>query len=137
MCSSFSVHSISALDGKCFYRNDGWWTYEFCYKSHIKQMRIDPHLDKVVEERVVGVYSPWSPFELHHNPDRMDHTDNLHEVGPAWTTALTTGVCLSSWLSLYIHTKYTRTRLQFTVTGRSVNLEVGGTHVIGSVRKLR
>lgn len=54
-------------------------------------MRIDPNSNKVTEEYTIGLHSPAAPFELHHNPDRLDHTDILNEVGPAWTTSLTTG----------------------------------------------
>uniref|UniRef100_A0A7S1HI88 MRH domain-containing protein n=1 Tax=Hemiselmis andersenii TaxID=464988 RepID=A0A7S1HI88_HEMAN len=81
--------ALRALEGKCFYRNDGWWTYEFCYQSHVRQMHIDPNSNKVVQQHTLGVYSPTAPFELHHQPDRLDHTDNLDTEGPAWTTSLT------------------------------------------------
>jgi len=80
----------SVLDGKCFYRNVGWWTYELCPMSHVKQMHIDPNSNKVVEEVLIGSYSAAAPYELHHNPDRLDHTSQLANVGPAYTTGLTT-----------------------------------------------
>ncbi|CAI6009499.1 unnamed protein product, partial [Closterium sp. NIES-65] len=33
---------LGAMKGlPCFYRQDGWWTYEFCYKKHIRQMHIE------------------------------------------------------------------------------------------------
>jgi len=82
--------ALGMLKGKCFYRNDGWWTYEFCYQSHVRQIRIDPNSNKIVQEYTLGVYSPAAPFEVHHRPDRLDHTEDLHEEGPAWTTSLTT-----------------------------------------------
>jgi hypothetical protein len=85
----------SAIEGKCFYRKDWWWTYEFCYKSHVKQYRVDPNSNKIVEEHIIGRYNSSMPFELHHSPDRMDHTNRLDEEGPAWTTSLNTGMVFS------------------------------------------
>ena len=31
------------LEGKCFYRQGVYWTYEFCYRSHVRQFRADPN----------------------------------------------------------------------------------------------
>ena len=28
---------LAGLAGTCFYRVEGWWTYEFCYEKHLKQ----------------------------------------------------------------------------------------------------
>ncbi|EKX32128.1 hypothetical protein GUITHDRAFT_148825 [Guillardia theta CCMP2712] len=28
---------LVGLSGTCFYRVEGWWTYEFCYQKHLKQ----------------------------------------------------------------------------------------------------
>ncbi|GJQ08884.1 hypothetical protein GpartN1_g675.t1 [Galdieria partita] len=33
---------ISQFNGTCFYRNDGWWTYEFCIGKHVKQFHLNP-----------------------------------------------------------------------------------------------
>ncbi|GJP47106.1 hypothetical protein CLOM_g6341 [Closterium sp. NIES-68] len=43
----------------CFYRQDGWWTYEFCYKKHIRQMHIEQQdgENKVTMDFVLGRYS--------------------------------------------------------------------------------
>ena len=28
---------LSALDSVCLYRMEDWWTYELCYKKHVRQ----------------------------------------------------------------------------------------------------
>jgi len=33
---------ISQFNGTCFYRNEGWWTYEFCVGKHVKQYHLNP-----------------------------------------------------------------------------------------------
>ncbi|EME31641.1 uncharacterized protein Gasu_10270 [Galdieria sulphuraria] len=33
---------MSQFNGTCFYRNDGWWTYEFCVGKHVKQYHLNP-----------------------------------------------------------------------------------------------
>jgi len=82
--------ALESLTGKCFYRVDGIWTFEFCYKSHIKQMRIDPNGNRLLDEILLGVYSESTPFELLTAPDRLDHTQNLDDEGPAWTSSIMT-----------------------------------------------
>lgn len=82
--------ALESLEGKCFYRVVELWTYEFCYKSHVKQMRIDPNGNRVLDEIVIGRYNSSTPFELLTAPDRLDHTQYLDEEGPAWTTSVVT-----------------------------------------------
>jgi hypothetical protein len=82
--------ALRSLEGKCFYRVAGVWTYEFCYKSHVKQMRIDPNGNRLLEEILLGVYNESMPFELLTAPDRLDHTQHLDQDGPAWTTSVMT-----------------------------------------------
>ncbi|CAI5527297.1 unnamed protein product [Closterium sp. Naga37s-1] len=51
---------LDAMKGlPCFYRQDGWWTYEFCYKKHIRQMHIEQQdgENKVTMDFVLGRYS--------------------------------------------------------------------------------
>eukprot|EP00960_Hanusia_phi_P023366 689707-Hanusia_phi.AAC.4 len=79
---------LRLLEGKCFYRVDSYWTYEFCYKSHVKQMRINPHSKKVEEERIVGRFNASMPFEVHTSPERLYDVESIEDDGPAWTTSL-------------------------------------------------
>ncbi|XP_042382200.1 protein OS-9 homolog [Zingiber officinale] len=39
---------------RCFYRFEGWWTYEFCSHKHVKQLHIED--EKAVEEFVLGKF---------------------------------------------------------------------------------
>ena len=32
---------LSMLDSLCFYRIEEWWTYELCYKKHVRQFHKD------------------------------------------------------------------------------------------------
>ena len=33
-------HLLAPLEGSCFRRVDGWWTYEFCHGKYLRQMHI-------------------------------------------------------------------------------------------------
>eukprot|EP00218_Dolichomastix_sp_CCMP3274_P013920 CAMPEP_0170149818 /NCGR_PEP_ID=MMETSP0033_2-20121228/44262_1 /TAXON_ID=195969 /ORGANISM="Dolichomastix tenuilepis, Strain CCMP3274" /LENGTH=239 /DNA_ID=CAMNT_0010386803 /DNA_START=8 /DNA_END=724 /DNA_ORIENTATION=- len=46
---------LEALGTTCFYRVEGWWTYELCYKKHVRQFHQEQ--DKVVSEYVLGQFS--------------------------------------------------------------------------------
>lgn len=41
-------------DKGCFYRHEGWWSYEFCHLKHLKQVHTED--DKVVQEFFLGVF---------------------------------------------------------------------------------
>jgi hypothetical protein len=41
----------------------GWWTYEFCYKSHVRQFHMDMNSKKITEEHIIGYYNASTPFE--------------------------------------------------------------------------
>ncbi|XP_071724435.1 protein OS-9 homolog [Rutidosis leptorrhynchoides] len=45
---------LEALKGPCFVRQEGWWSYEFCYNKRIRQVHLED--DKLVEEYILGVY---------------------------------------------------------------------------------
>ena len=47
----------SLEDGPCLYLNKDWWTYEFCYKKHIKQYHVERDVP-VGEVITLGEYSP-------------------------------------------------------------------------------
>ncbi len=32
---------LSVLDSLCMYRIEDWWTYELCYKKHVRQFHKD------------------------------------------------------------------------------------------------
>ncbi|KAK9947462.1 hypothetical protein M0R45_003086 [Rubus argutus] len=41
-------------DHPCFTRNEGWWSYEFCYQKTLRQIHVED--EKVAQEFVLGVY---------------------------------------------------------------------------------
>ena len=37
----FSVHALlKPLEKVCMQKHDGWWTYEFCYRHHVRQLHL-------------------------------------------------------------------------------------------------
>ena len=51
------------LEGKCFYRQQGWWTFEFCFKSHVRQFHMDTNTEKITEEFMLGYYNASNSYE--------------------------------------------------------------------------
>ncbi|KYQ92163.1 OS-9-related protein [Tieghemostelium lacteum] len=43
---------FEALDDTCIFKNAGWWTYEFCFNKHIKQMHLEKQ--KILSEYILG-----------------------------------------------------------------------------------
>ncbi|GKA14717.1 protein OS-9 [Tanacetum coccineum] len=45
---------LEAFKDQCFIRQEGWWSYEFCYHKKLLQVHLEE--DKVVQEFVLGEY---------------------------------------------------------------------------------
>ncbi|KAL8488450.1 hypothetical protein ACS0TY_024647 [Phlomoides rotata] len=45
---------LEVLKDRCFVRQEGWWSYEFCYQNQLRQIHLED--EKVVQEFVLGVY---------------------------------------------------------------------------------
>jgi hypothetical protein len=45
---------LSPLQGRCFRKVDGWWTYELCYEKHLRQFHKEK--DGRLTEYMLGVY---------------------------------------------------------------------------------
>eukprot|EP00298_Acanthocystis_sp_HF-20_P029095 c796_g1_i1.p1 GENE.c796_g1_i1~~c796_g1_i1.p1 ORF type:complete len:419 (+),score=159.50 c796_g1_i1:29-1285(+) len=45
---------FQSLDGQCIFRNEGWWTYEFCFKQRIRQFHVEGK--KLVAEFFLGLH---------------------------------------------------------------------------------
>ncbi|KAH6779291.1 ER lectin-like protein [Perilla frutescens var. hirtella] len=45
---------LEVLKERCFIRQEGWWSYEFCYQHGLRQIHLED--EKVVQEFVLGVY---------------------------------------------------------------------------------
>ena len=62
---------MSALDGSCFYRIEGWWTYEFCHGKHVRQYHQDNAAAKPTTEISLGVFdAPATAAAPRHHPAR-------------------------------------------------------------------
>ncbi|WOL17305.1 hypothetical protein Cni_G26096 [Canna indica] len=56
---------IDILNERCFYRHEGWWTYEFCFQKHVKQLHIED--ERAVQEFVLGVFDPNATATFNEN----------------------------------------------------------------------
>ncbi|KAG8372662.1 hypothetical protein BUALT_Bualt12G0089900 [Buddleja alternifolia] len=45
---------LEVLKDHCFIRQEGWWSYEFCYQNRLRQIHLEN--EKVVQEFILGVY---------------------------------------------------------------------------------
>lgn len=45
---------LEALKDRCFIRQEGWWSYEFCYHKKLRQIHVED--ERVVQEFVLGEY---------------------------------------------------------------------------------
>ncbi|KAK4481942.1 hypothetical protein RD792_012855 [Penstemon davidsonii] len=45
---------LEVLKELCFIRQEGWWSYEFCYLNRLRQIHLED--EKVVQEFILGVY---------------------------------------------------------------------------------
>lgn len=45
---------LEVLKGRCFRRQEGWWSYEFCYQNKVQQLHFED--DKLAQEFILGVY---------------------------------------------------------------------------------
>lgn len=45
---------LEVLKDQCLARQEGWWSYEFCYQKEVKQVHVED--GKAVQEFVLGVY---------------------------------------------------------------------------------
>lgn len=56
---------LEVLKDQCFYRHEGWWSYEFCYHGKIRQVHVDD--DKVIQEFVLGEFDDDATAAYHEN----------------------------------------------------------------------
>ncbi|XP_048542167.1 protein OS-9 homolog [Triticum urartu] len=65
---------LEVLKDQCFYRHEGWWSYEFCYYGKIRQVHVEN--EKVIQEYVLGEYDPDATDAYHDN-----HTSESADEG--------------------------------------------------------
>lgn len=59
---------IDVLKDVCLIRQEGWWSYEFCYQKKLRQIHLED--EKVVQEFVLGYYD--SEATMAYNENRSD-----------------------------------------------------------------
>ncbi|GFQ01590.1 protein os-9 homolog [Phtheirospermum japonicum] len=45
---------LEVIKDRCFIRQEGWWSYEFCHLHRLRQIHLED--EKVVQEFILGVY---------------------------------------------------------------------------------
>jgi protein OS-9 len=84
---------LQPLTNACFYRFEGWWTYEFCFKKHVRQYHVesnakvsvdyslgkfnealtnktrDDENETEIKKREASVGIPATAFHVHHFTD--------------------------------------------------------------------
>ncbi|KAG2713403.1 hypothetical protein I3760_04G175000 [Carya illinoinensis] len=56
---------LEILKDRCFIRQEGWWSYEFCYQKKLRQVHSED--DKVVQEFVLGEYNAEATAAFNQN----------------------------------------------------------------------
>ncbi|XP_050213653.1 protein OS-9 homolog [Mercurialis annua] len=56
---------LEVLKERCFIRQEGWWSYEFCYEKKLRQVHLED--DKVVQEFILGVYDEEATTAFNQN----------------------------------------------------------------------
>ncbi|KAK3213066.1 hypothetical protein Dsin_017772 [Dipteronia sinensis] len=56
---------LEVLKDQCFIRQEGWWSYEFCYQKKLRQLHLED--DKIVQEFVLGVYDAEATAAFNQN----------------------------------------------------------------------
>lgn len=56
---------LEVLKDRCFIRQEGWWSYEFCYQKKLRQLHVED--DKVVQEFVLGEYDEEATAAFNRN----------------------------------------------------------------------
>ncbi|KAI0502215.1 hypothetical protein KFK09_017162 [Dendrobium nobile] len=56
---------IDAIKDKCFYRHEGWWSYEFCHQKHVRQLHLEDN--KPTQEFFMGIFDPVATADFNQN----------------------------------------------------------------------
>ncbi|GJM97873.1 hypothetical protein PR202_ga14833 [Eleusine coracana subsp. coracana] len=67
---------LEILKDQCFYRHEGWWSYEFCYHAKIRQVHVEG--EKVIQEYVLGEYDDNATVAYHENIISQSADGDLH-----------------------------------------------------------
>ncbi|XP_066371768.1 protein OS-9 homolog isoform X1 [Miscanthus floridulus] len=66
---------LEILKDHCFYRHEGWWSYEFCYHGKMRQVHVNN--DKVIQEFVLGEFDDDATAAYHEN-STSELADDVH-----------------------------------------------------------
>ncbi|KAL6274955.1 hypothetical protein ACE6H2_025647 [Prunus campanulata] len=56
---------LEVLKDQCFIKQDGWWSYEFCYQKRLRQIHLED--EKVVQEFILGIYDAEATAAVNQN----------------------------------------------------------------------
>nr|XP_009782019.1 PREDICTED: endoplasmic reticulum lectin 1 isoform X2 [Nicotiana sylvestris] len=65
---------LEVLKDRCLIRQEGWWSYEFCYENKLRQVHLEE--EKVVQEFILGYYDAEATAAYHQN--RSDNSVLKH-----------------------------------------------------------
>jgi protein OS-9 len=65
---------LEVLKDQCFYRHEGWWSYELCYHGKIRQVHVEG--EKVIQEYVLGEYDDNATAAYHENISEFADEDH-------------------------------------------------------------
>ncbi|BDA50418.1 probable protein OS-9 at N-terminal half [Coccomyxa sp. Obi] len=78
---------LSVLDSLCMYRIEDWWTYELCYKKHVRQF----HKDEKAPHQVVADFSLGSYNEEESNMDVVHDDGSAGGISSKYVSQMYTG----------------------------------------------
>lgn len=56
---------LEVLKDRCFIRQEGWWSYEFCYQKKLRQIHVED--EKVIQEFILGEYDNEATIAYNQN----------------------------------------------------------------------
>ncbi|XP_059286564.1 protein OS-9 homolog [Lycium ferocissimum] len=56
---------LEVLKDRCLVRQEGWWSYEFCYENKLRQVHLED--EKLVQEFILGYYDAEATAAYHQN----------------------------------------------------------------------
>lgn len=80
---------LDQLSDRCFYTNEGWWTYELCYKRQVRQMHIE---DNVIQTAfLLGTFDEEGTASMFANSSLPFKDERTAKGDVRYTAQLMTG----------------------------------------------
>lgn len=67
---------LEALKDRCLIRQEGWWSYEFCYQKKLRQVHLEE--EKEVQEFVLGQYDAEATAAFNQNLSDISELKDPH-----------------------------------------------------------